>query len=98
MRQALNMRRFRPDEDLLSIAAKRPGSGIKHDPAEAAVTLYAIPPSLCSQRVRMTLRDWRDLEQWRADPGDASAGLASRRDAGPAQLRGDRWTPSAKAA
>ncbi len=55
VKQAVNMRRFRPDGDLVAVAAAQPGTTVKHDPATAGVTLYTIPPSLCSQRVRMTL-------------------------------------------
>ncbi len=55
MKQAVNMRRFMPDDDLIAIAAASPGTTMKHAPAAANVALYTIPPSLCSQRVRMTL-------------------------------------------
>ncbi len=55
MRQAVNMRQFAPDSDLVEIAAARPGASIKHDPSKIPVMIYTIPPSLCSQRVRMTL-------------------------------------------
>ena len=55
MKQAANMRRFEPDEDLLAVAKAMPGETEKHDPARANVKIYTIPPSLCSQRVRMTL-------------------------------------------
>ncbi len=55
MKQAVNMRRYQPDEDLIAVAAAAPGTTPKHDAVAAAVTLYTIPPSLCSQRVRMTL-------------------------------------------
>ena len=59
MKQAVNMRRFQPDEDLLAVARAKPGVIEKHDPVGANVTIYTIPPSLCSQRVRMTLREKR---------------------------------------
>ena len=55
MKQAVNVRRFRPDDDLVAVAEALPGTTTKHDAALAGVTLYTIPPSLCSQRVRMTL-------------------------------------------
>ena len=55
MQQAVNMRRFQPAADLVAIAHALPGSTAMHDPAAAGVTIYSIPPSLCSQRVRMAL-------------------------------------------
>ena len=55
MKQAANMCGFEPDRDLLDIVAARPRTTDKHDPALSNVTIYTIPPSLCSQRVRMTL-------------------------------------------
>lgn len=55
MKQAANMRGFEPDEDLLAVARAMPGDTEKHDPTKANVRIYTIPPSLCSQRVRMTL-------------------------------------------
>lgn len=54
MKQAANMRRFIPDEDLRAIAMAAPGTTQKHDAKQANIKIYTIPPSLCSQRVRMT--------------------------------------------
>ncbi len=55
MKQALNLRRFIPDQDLVDIAHAEPGITPKHGNASADVTIYTIPTSICSQRVRMTL-------------------------------------------
>ncbi len=55
MKQALNLRRFMPDDDLVEIAHAAAGATSKHDGASAGVTIYTIPTSICSQRVRMTL-------------------------------------------
>lgn len=55
MKQAAHLRRYEPAADLIAVATAMPGKTAKHDPAKANITLYTIPPSLCSQRVRMTL-------------------------------------------
>ena len=55
MKQALNLRRFMPDDDLLAIARARPATTPKHDGTAADVIIYTIPTSICSQRLRMTL-------------------------------------------
>ncbi len=57
MRQALNMRRFAPAPDLVKIAMAPPGVYPTHDPAPLNLRIYTIPPSLCSQRVRMALAE-----------------------------------------
>lgn len=59
MKQAVNLRRFQPDDDLIVIATAPPGACAKHAPAAAKVKIYTMPPSLCSQRVRMTLLEKR---------------------------------------
>ncbi|HWF01386.1 MAG TPA: glutathione S-transferase family protein [Caulobacteraceae bacterium] len=55
MKQAVNMRRFQPAEDLAAIALAPAGRCARHDPLTADVIIHTIRPSLCSQRVRMTL-------------------------------------------
>ena len=55
MKQALNLRRFMPDDDLLAVARARPAATPKHDGTAADVVIYTIPTSICSQRLRMTL-------------------------------------------
>lgn len=55
MKQAANMRKFQPAADLIAIAEASPGQFARHDSLAAGVTIYTLPLSLCSQRVRMTL-------------------------------------------
>ena len=59
MKQASNMRKFEPDRDLVAAATALPGTTKAHDPVQAKVKSYTIPPSLCSQRVRMVLLEKR---------------------------------------
>lgn len=53
--QAKLLRHIQPAEDLREIAAALPGSVTPVDPAGMDLTIYTVPTSICSQRVRMTM-------------------------------------------
>ena len=55
--QAKHLRGIVPSQDLLDIAHADPGTVRPVDPVPLAVTLYSIPTSICSQRVRLTLEE-----------------------------------------
>ena len=55
--QAKHLRHIVPPQDLIDIAFASPADVQPVDPATLAITIYTIPTSICSQRVRLTLEE-----------------------------------------
>jgi tetrachloro-p-hydroquinone reductive dehalogenase len=55
--QAKHLRHIVPPQELIDIAHARPADVQPVDPATLPITIYTIPTSICSQRVRLTLEE-----------------------------------------